>query len=737
VPVTDTELIARSRWTGNEGRVYHNSDLGIEERLKRHGRGAIDMPGSFVAGEGVDIVFRFEIGETELARGARLRVAWRWPFDWADLQQSDPSRPNFLDTRSPADVEVSTLYERRGDLNPWHHDILITVDDGRLEKGDILEVRCRSWEGPTFATDDGYFLMLLNPEGDDAWIRLVDPPRFRIEPGEPSQIIAIAPSGGYVGEEAVVRVRAIDSWANATPIDRPSIQGFGVAAGEPQLNSRFPVWEVPILWGKEGVHRIDVSADGFSCLSNPVQVTADKDLSRLHWGDLHAGQSEIGCGAGTLDHHFAYARDVAGLEFASQQANDHYVTRAIWEHVREVTRHHNDEGHFLAYLGCEWSPYTPDGGDRNVIYMDDEPRMRRSDRFFQEREPDPEPDLPRAPEFLDAFRSQDVILNLHVGGRPTNLDWHCPEIEPLFEIHSTHATSEWFLQDAIERGYLIGVTAGTDGVMGRPGACGPGRRVTRNVANGLTAVRARELTQQSVAEAFRNRSCYGTTGARILLDVCIDGQPMGSIVDGKGSVSIQVVCEGSAGVERIDLFRDSELFESRQLAHFDEDRYRILWGGTAKRGTAGDQRQIWDGEIKALGGIFNDVDPVGFQCPLDALSIKGDQVSWTSATAGNDMGFVFECDADTVEFRTQLIAGSVRLQDLGTTARTFDAGGLDRRLEITRAPSESTSPSARETFIDTSPLAGRHAYWIRVIQTDRHRAWSSPIYVERSEADTD
>lgn len=122
---------------------------------------------------------------------------------------------------------------------------------------------------------------------------------------------------------------------------------------------------------------------------------------------------------------------------------------------------------------------------------------------------------------------------------------------------------------------------------------------------------------------------------------------------------------------------------------------------------------------------------------MDTLSISDNQVCWTSATAGNDMGFVFECDADIVEFRTQLIAGSVRLQDLGTTARTFDAGGLDRRLEITRAPSESTSPSASETFIDTSRLVGRRAYWIRVIQTDRHRAWSSPIYVDRGMTDAD
>ena len=72
---------------------------------------------------------------------------------------------------------------------------------------------------------------------------------------------------------------------------------------------------------------------------------------------------------------------------------------------------------FAAFLGCEWSPPTEDGGDRNVIYRHDEPRLRRSGRFFTETEPDPEPDLPTAPEFLAAMRTEPVLINMHVGGR--------------------------------------------------------------------------------------------------------------------------------------------------------------------------------------------------------------------------------------------------------------------------------------------------------------------------------
>ena len=113
----------------------------------------------------------------------------------------------------------------------------------------------------------------------------------------------------------------------------------------------------------------------------------------------------------------------------------------------------NEEGRFVAFLGCEWSAYTPDGGDRNVMYRRDEPRLRRSGRFFTEDVPDQEPDLETATEFLAVMRNEEVFINMHAGGRPTNLDFHEPGIETLAEIHSTHGTSDWFVLDALRRGY--------------------------------------------------------------------------------------------------------------------------------------------------------------------------------------------------------------------------------------------------------------------------------------------
>jgi len=135
---------------------------------------------------------------------------------------------------------------------------------------------------------------------------------------------------------------------------------------------------------------------------------------------------------------------------------------------------------------------------------------------------------------FEALRDEPVLINLHAGGRPTNFAFHEPRVERLAEIHSTHGTSEWFFLDALRRGHRVGVTAGADGVSGRPGADHPGTRQIRNVRSGITAVYATDLTREGIWEALRARRTYATTGERILLSVTVDGQPMGSEFDTDG-----------------------------------------------------------------------------------------------------------------------------------------------------------------------------------------------------------
>ena len=735
--MSDKHLVADVISTGqpDKGQAYHFSNLTDAEREQRYGRGDYSIDSDIIAGSTVTICFRFTVGKKEMSQNSRLRVAWRWPFDWADLQKTNPESSNHLTVKAPENVHLAVQYEQKGNLNPWLHNIDLRVTQGHLQQGDIVDLTCARWQAPTFATLDGYFLFLVNIDEDNCWFRLSDPPRFNIIPGPPDHLIAIAPSDGVIGESSIVRVRAVDAWENPTSIPKPQLLCQKAEIDEPGACDKYPVWEFPVRWKAPGIQRLRATCQNLEAETNPVQVYLETPEQRIYWGDLHSGQSEIGCGVGTLENHYAYARDVASLQFTSQQANDHYITRAMWKHVRSITPKYNDEGKFLAILGCEWSPPTEDGGDRNVLYRHDEPRMRRSGRFFTETEPDPEPDLPHATEFLETFKKEQVLLNLHVGGRPTNLAYHAPEIEPLFEIHSTHATSEWFVFEAIERGYKVGITAGTDGVMGRPGACGPGRRMTRNVRNGLTAIYAGKLTQDALWDASFARRCYGTTGARILLQVQVNGHPMGSVFTTDAERCIDIRIEGTAPIEQVELLRCTEVLCTWQIARYDPKRIRVLWGGAETRGNVTDQRQTWNGNLRIQNGRFDKVNPVALQCPNDRITTKENHITFVTATAGNDMGFTFNVAGSpntTLHFTSEPCTFNCTIAQVIRAPLVVDAGGLNRRVEIGPAPLENGIKSLGLTYTDTTFLPGESPYWVRVTQTDRHRAWSSPIYVEKA-----
>jgi hypothetical protein len=85
------------------------------------------------------------------------------------------------------------------------------------------------------------------------------------------------------------------------------------------------------------------------------------------------------------------------------------------------------------------------------------------------------------------------------------------------------------VQAALAIGHRLGLICGSDSHCGRPGhgnwIGAFGKR--RGYSAGLTAVLARELTREALWDAFRHRRCYGTTGARIIIDFTIDGEMMG------------------------------------------------------------------------------------------------------------------------------------------------------------------------------------------------------------------
>ena len=126
--------------------------------------------------------------------------------------------------------------------------------------------------------------------------------------------------------------------------------------------------------------------------------------------------------------------------------------------------------------------------------------------------------------------SVKALINLHVGGFTSNLNFHNPELEKMIEVHSSHATSRWFIEDAFNKIYQLGITARSDGVSGRHGLEHPVRKQTRNLTNGITASLAKKFDKKNIWDALGNRLFYATTGERILLDFKINSKFMGESI---------------------------------------------------------------------------------------------------------------------------------------------------------------------------------------------------------------
>ncbi len=147
------------------------------------------------------------------------------------------------------------------------------------------------------------------------------------------------------------------------------------------------------------------------------------------------------------------------------------------------------------------------------------------------------------------------------------------------EIYSKHGLSEcfgncWplfsqdperFVQKALNKGYKLGFTGGTDTHISRPASNMPEfRRGIRYPKGGLTAVWAKELNRKSIFDALRARSCYATTGERIIIKFSINGYPMGRIIEksylnGCQAVTIKTLAAGTERLEKVEIIRNSKV----------------------------------------------------------------------------------------------------------------------------------------------------------------------------------
>ena len=716
------------------------------DRPQRLGHAELTPGGEFRVREFTSLTLTYTAGPFGIDDTGGIKVAFRFATDAGGLQVDDPVAMNYVTAEASNGATLKCWYDPTGHFRPWDRAFFVRVLDGCLVEGDRIVIRFgdRSGGSPglrlqTFCEWTHEFRVLVDAIATGHYEKLPECPRIAITAGPPERWKAVLPSERCAGDTFRLGLKAEDGWGN--PSDKAAARLFLEPSlpvrGLPETVRFQPGHFAMTLDGlgveEPGTLRIRVRDGDGAVLAetNPMRVNGGTG-HRAFWGDLH-GQSGETVGTNTARDYFAFARDRAFLDVTSHQGNDFEITKAFWAHLNDLTAEFDEPGRFVVFPGYEWSGNTGNGGDRNVFFRHEGRTIRRSSHALIEDQSDIDTDCNTAGELFRDLQGEDVVTYAHVGGRYANLAaGHDPAIETAMEIHSAWGTFEWLLHDAFELGHRVGVVCNSDGHKGRPGASYPGASVF-GAYGGLTCFLTGELSRDAIFECLRKRHHYGTTGARMILDVRVADAMMGDEVRVEPGTEAVLAASvvGTAPIERIDFFNGQNLIATKRPFTTLGRRIRVVLEGAAYRGRG---RQVrWDGSLRFSADKIRDFRPINWWNPeRRAEQTDPGTIAFSVVTTGNFVGFdlwLEDGHAGDLIIDTPLVKETVPVAHIGFEDTAIEAGGLGRRVRLFRLPDENPHREFEaECPIPIEPGCDNPLY-VRVTQEDGHMAWSSPVYL--------
>ena len=572
--------------------------------LARHhvGRWSIE-PGTAVAGEAEAFTLVFLAGSDGVAAG-ESRSLFQTPLDgsrgrnmpyarWSPWQVDDPEAEGYLSiAEAPEGVELQLRVVEQPEGGPATQisggrlELILDVVDGQLAPGAQVELtwgeggtvlaplQARRHVFPHPASEN-------DPSPDYPGLSLARSPGVRVEGGDPAALHVAVRGGAAVGigEAVTVHVVVLDGVGNPSPDE---VGPLTVETSDPDAVLPETV-EIPagatsatfeVRFGTAGLHRIALSGEIVGS-SGWVRVEEFVPDATLLFGDFHA-HSLASDGIWPWEETYRHADQVGGLDFTGLTDHGERLTTAEWE-AAVARAAALDRPGFLVLAGYEWT--SREAKHRCVYATSDEPpEVVRSGNFEYQG------DTVEAVEaFWDGVGDEAFTIPHHpgslVGPEHGWLD-HEGDREPVVEIYSKHGSSEclacqpailpdwaWgegnYVRDGLAMGLRVGFVAGSDGHETPLGGLAPDHRDVFDPDDhgmmvwrgGLTAVWAPELARDALFDALRARRCYATTGARILVDLTVDGEPMGAEVALDGPPTFEIAVGGTAELGVLELVR--------------------------------------------------------------------------------------------------------------------------------------------------------------------------------------
>ncbi len=525
---------------------------------------------------------------------------------------------------------------------------------------------------------------------------------------------------------------------------------------------------------------LDISRRGFvgaglataagSAVRSQATLAADAKSNGQHlfWGDLH-NHNAVGYAKGSLQRSIDLAREHLDFfaftghawwhDMPHMPGDAHLrwvkgfeVHRKHWPKTRQLIRDANDDG-FTALLGYEW--HSSQFGDYCMIFPGDHEELFLPDHVGK---------------LLGYARQHNVLAIPHhvgykQGWRGANFEHFRRDVSPVVEIFSEHGCTESerapqpmirhsmggrstanTIVRQLAKGLRFGFVASSDNHRGYPGAYG----------EGVLGVWAADASPASLLEAIRARRTYAATGDRIVLEMALNGKPMGAELKPTSDRQFDIRCEAQDSLAMLELVRNGRTIER----HFPEDaapplaplpgrvkcRFQYGWGPWAALGLG--RICHWDARLRIEGGRFLQATPCFQSAPFDEQlrdrlrTVSEHEISLVSQTTrlqcyaeDPTKAVVLEIEAGadavlTLQLRQPveqtLRAPLVQLQKDNVVTFTGPFTSESHIIHRLVGPSEYT---ANVRWCDSRAAEQTDWYYVRATQHNGQLAWSSPVWV--------
>ena len=338
-----------------------------------------------------------------------------------------------------------------------------------------------------------------------------------------------------------------------------------------------------LYFNEPGIYRIQLRNQNTKEIffSPPIKCLNETPLN-LFWGNFHA-ESERVSSRDNAESLLRHMRDEKAYQFFATSCfeTEKETPNEMWKSIGNQISEFNEESRFVAFQGFIWAGEPKEEGLRQFIYSKDNKPILR----FKESKNNSLKKIYKINNSKELLSIPMMTMGKKMCYNFADFD---PEFEKVVEIYNSWGSSECLKKEGNEfpiSGGKQGISETAEGSILKALNSGhrfgfvAGGKDYRAVFSdlrengqteytpGLTAVLAKEHNRSSLFDALQHRSCYATTGARIVLGFEIAGFGMGDEVDTKTRPGlkmnrhIRAYAIGTAPIKEVVLIRNGKVLK--------------------------------------------------------------------------------------------------------------------------------------------------------------------------------